>query len=297
MKRKNNTAVAYSEEIEADGEVEVRKTKKAKKPKLTVVSTPEKTAKSDESEGSILPEDEVENLILDHRENGRKLARSILRRWRVRMPADEIDSIVDLALCEAARRFSPDRGASFMTFYFYHLRGHLVRAVTRAAQASSMFLNFGQTGGTDTLEWKNTGRDANWNYIPENYLLGQRDAETPEHHMLRKEKISECQKAITKLDDLEREIIVRCYGSEQPLVEIARTLGYSRCHVSRVKKSALDRLKTLMDESVVPNDSVQSVPEVAIEKRPAAERKRARRRRSRQSRFSVKSTQRIAVNG
>ena len=28
---------------------------------------------------------EIERLILDHRENGRKLARSLLRRWRARM--------------------------------------------------------------------------------------------------------------------------------------------------------------------------------------------------------------------
>ena len=81
----------------------------------------------------------IDDLILNHRENGRKLARSILRRWRVRMLTDEIDSIVDLTLCEAAKRFSTDFGASFMTFFFYHLRGHLVRAVANAAQASNLF--------------------------------------------------------------------------------------------------------------------------------------------------------------
>src|SRR5690349_7137351 len=91
----------------------------------------------EEERGSSLEgEAEISKLILDHRENGRKLARSILRRWRVRMPAEEIDSIVDLSLCEAARRYSSERGASFMTFFFYHLRGHLVRSVARAAQGN-----------------------------------------------------------------------------------------------------------------------------------------------------------------
>ena len=131
--------------------------------------------------------------------------------------------------------------------------------------------------------------------MPENFLLGQRDAETPEHHVLRKEKISECQKAITKLDDLEREIITRCYGSEQPLVEIARNLGYSRCHVSRVKKSALDRLKTLMDESLAEEECREEVQKIAVDRR-AVDRKRARRRRGRQARVSATTTSAVAIN-
>ena len=63
-----------------------------------------------------LPAVEQERLILDHRDNGKKLARSILRRWRVRMPAEEVDSIVDLTLCEAAKRYRPEEGRQFHDF-------------------------------------------------------------------------------------------------------------------------------------------------------------------------------------
>lgn len=192
---------------------------------------------------------EITELVLGHRENGRKLARSILRRWRVRMPADEIDSIVDLALCEAARRYTTGRGATFMTFFFYHLRGHLVRSVTRAAQASNLFMAYSQNSGIDATEWRRIGSDSAWSYVPDHFLFGQRDIMTPENEILRKEKIMHCRDAVAQLDDLEREIIERSFAGEQALVDIARSLGYSRCHISRVKKSALSRLKTIIGGS------------------------------------------------
>ena len=192
-------------------------------------------------------EAEVSGLILNHRDNGRKLARSILRRWRVRMPAEEIDSIVDLSLCEAARRYSSEHGASFMTFFFYHLRGHLVRSVARAAQGNNIFLSFARNAGVDASDWAHLSNEVIWSYVPEYLLFGQRDIETPENVMMRREKIRQCQSACSQLDSLEKEIIDRSFASEQPLVDIARSLGYSRCHISRVKKTALDRLKSLLN--------------------------------------------------
>ncbi|MCB0324283.1 MAG: sigma-70 family RNA polymerase sigma factor [Bdellovibrionales bacterium] len=212
------------------------------------------TKKKETKRSEAAREAEVQELILGHRENGRKLSRSILRRWRVRMPSDEIDSIVDLALCEAARRFSPERGASFMTFFFYHLRGHLVRSVARAAQASNVFMSYGENGGIDTKQWQHVTTEALWSMAPDHDVFGQRELETPENVVLRMEKIERCRTAVNALDDLEKEIITRSFSGEQALVDIAKSLGYSRCHISRVKKSALERLRGLMgggDEPVV----------------------------------------------
>ncbi|MFN8391696.1 MAG: sigma-70 family RNA polymerase sigma factor [Bdellovibrionota bacterium] len=232
-------------------------------------------------------EEEVNRLILNHRENGRKLARSILRRWRVRMPAEEIDSIVDLSLCEAARRYSSERGASFMTFFFYHLRGHLVRAVARAAQGNNVFLSFAKNAGVDASDWSHLSNEVIWSYVPEYLVFGQRDIETPEHAMIRREKIRQCQSACSQLDNLEKEIIDRSFSSEQPLVDIAKTLGYSRCHISRVKKTALDRLKTLLDgvteeavtekkEELAPVTNVSTLRATSAERKGVARRSRRR---------------------
>ncbi len=231
--------------------------------KLTKVAAPKK-------DPAIVREEEIAKLILDHRENGRKLSRSILRRWRVRMPSEEIDSIVDLALCEAARRYSSTHGASFMTFFFYHLRGHLVRSVARAAQGSNVFLAFARSAGLENPEWSQNTVEAACAYMPDYIVNSQRDQESPENVMIRQEKISQCQTACSQLDTLEREILDRSYAEEQPLVDIAKSLGYSRCHISRVKKSALDRLKAILASSPEP------VVEVEVETRKSTN-KRANR--------------------
>ncbi len=249
-------------------------------------------------------EAEIADLIINHRENGRKLARSILRRWRVRMPGEEIDSIVDLALCEAARRYSSERGASFMTFLFYHLRGHLVRSVARAAQGNNIFLSFARNAGVDTSDWAHLPAEVIWSYVPEYMVFGQRDLETPEHVMIRQEKITQTQNACAQLDSLEREIIDRSFSSEQPLVDIAKSLGYSRCHISRVKKTALDRLKNLLhgvvegklEASEVEEDSLGD--NVTPIRATAAERKlisrRARRRNATRIRLKKVSESKAA---
>ncbi len=240
------------------------------------------------------PEESVTELILTHRDNGRKLARSILRRWRVRMPADEIDSIVDLALCEAARRFSGDHGASFMTFLFYHLRGHLVRAVARAAQANNIFLAFAQSAGIDPGEWQHMSNEVIWTYAPDHMILGQKDSENPEVSILRKEEIAKCKEALSKLDELEREILARSFQDELPLVNIARSLGYSRCHISRVKKAALDRLKLILENSQGQNKVVETKPverERPMERESFNARGRTKRRARRRSVTRVRVAQ------
>ena len=184
-----------------------------------------------------------DELVLEHRENGRKLGRSILRKWRVRMPSEEVDSIVDLALCEAAKRYCPNKGAAFMTVFFYHLRGHLVRSVSKAAHQGNIFMAFAAGTGIEASEWHDIDAEVLWGYVPDESVFGRKEVETPENKVLRNEKINECRQALSKLDDLEKQILIRSYQKEQPLVDIAKTLGYSRCHISRVKKSALVQMK------------------------------------------------------
>ncbi len=223
--------------------VRISRIKKTKPIKKSLTPKKLKQAKKESPE---MRERQINQLILDHRENGRKLARSILRRWRVRMFAEEIDSIVDLSLCESARRYSPKFGASFLTFFFYHLRGHLVRSVTKAAQGDNIFLSFAKSMGVDSGELAAFSNDVIWSYVPDNFIFGQRDIETPENLVLRQEKINTCQDACSKLDNLEKQVIDRSFADEESIVDIAKNLGYSRCHVSRVKKEALYRLKSLL---------------------------------------------------
>ena len=101
---------------------------KAKKANKIVKLFPAKHKKIE-----VLTPYEREELVVTHRIKARKLARSILRKWHARLDIQEVDSIVDLSLCEAVRRYNPAFGASFITFLYYHMRGNLIRAVTDAA--------------------------------------------------------------------------------------------------------------------------------------------------------------------
>ncbi len=247
-------------------------------------SKTKKIVKKTASKLSSSGERRIAKLVLDHRDNGRKLARSILRRWRVRMPVDEIDSIVDLSLCEAARRYCLKHGAAFLTFFFYHLRGHLIRAVTRAAQASNIFMAQGQHNGVDTSEWQYLTNEPTWPCFADHLLLYYRDTLTPENEVLRKESIIRCREAVTKLDSLQQEIVSRSFSEDQPLIDIAKALGYSRCHISRVKKSALLRLQEILAQNGIwdkgPNSA--KLKEVVLERssvlRQGKTRQRSRRR-------------------
>jgi RNA polymerase sigma factor (sigma-70 family) len=248
---------------------------KAAKRKVTSVKA---TAKGKEVQ--VLKQPSYEDLILNHRENGRKLARSILRRWQVNMPAEDVDSIVDLTLCEAAVRYDVNKGASFITFLFYHLRGHLVRAVAAATSDSQLFMAVAQSSGLDVTEWATANEDTAIAFLPDISFERQAEVESPEVLLIKKEKASLCKDAVVKLDELEREIIDRSYGQDEPLVDIAKLLGYSRCHVSRVKKRALDRIRGFIGEVSADYLAEISAEEVNEDDFSAAvERKRNRRRR------------------
>lgn len=185
----------------------------------------------------------AENLILKYRLKARKLARSILRKWHSRLDIEEVDSIVDLSLCEAVKRFDPKKGASFMTFMFYHLRGNLIRAVATAANTNTIpILDQGSADGEDSASWMNRGvvRGVSSTDVSDALIGG--DRELPDAHLLKKEMATLSEGACKKLDELEREVINRIYIKEEQLLDIAEALGYSRCHISRVKRRALESL-------------------------------------------------------
>ena len=66
----------------------------------------------------------------------------------------------------------------------------------------------------------------------------------------KKELIELSKEACKKLDSLERQVIERLFLGEEQLMDIAHSLGYSRCHISRVKKKALEALQLEMQNSL-----------------------------------------------
>jgi RNA polymerase sigma factor (sigma-70 family) len=230
-----------------------------------------------------------EQLVLDSRTKARKLARSILRKWHARLDLQEVDSVVDLSLCEAVRRYNPNKGASFMTFLFYHMRGNLIRAVSAAANANSVpFLDAQEEGAAKTEQGSVRGVNA----IEIAEALCSHDYVMPDEMLLKKEMVSISQGACEKLDSLEKEVIYRIYIQEQQLMDIASSLGYSRCHISRVKKKALETLYGDMSTALHKGDEENlnlTRPDFDDEAE-AGERRKIHRRRPR-SRKAVRVNQ------
>jgi RNA polymerase sigma factor (sigma-70 family) len=141
------------------------------------------------------------------------------------------------------KRFDPDKGASFMTFMYFHLRGNLIRAVTGAVQDQALPQHDEMEVTGYAAECDNSATSVAQQRAPkiadivEAFYSEERDM--PEEMLYSKELNLVFQKVLSGLDELEREVINRLYFLEEQLVDIVERLGYSRCHISRVKKRAL----------------------------------------------------------
>lgn len=174
-----------------------------------------------------------QDVVMEFREKARKMARSILRRWRAHIDVQELDSLVDLALCEAVSKFEPERGVSFITFMFYYLKGHLIKTITSLANSKTVSEN--------TDEDKFSVEDIMFAMNSNDQVLA--DERFYINQMLELSKdIYGC------LDRLERTILHRLFVNDEPLIDIAADLGYSRCHVSRIKKNAIETLQTKLSK-------------------------------------------------
>lgn len=116
--------------------------------------------------------------------------------------------------------------------------------------------------------------------------LFNNDHSAPDEELFRKELASISADAFDRLDPLEREVIRRIFLAEEQLLDIADRLGYSRCHISRVKKRALETLYHELQESL--GDELRRiVPSAASEVAgDDFERREIRRRRPRSTKSS-----------
>ncbi len=221
-----------------------------------------------------LTQKDRQELILEFRIKARKLGRSILRKWHARLDLQEVDSLVDLSLCEAVKRFDPTKGASFMTFLYYHLKGNLVRAVASAANANLV---------PQAEEEEGEEKKGNTVHAAEvaEALSGEAHA-LPDEVLMKKQLINLSQDARTRLDPLEQEVIHRIYIKGQQLMDIAQQLGYSRCHISRVKKKALETLQDDLTRSLEALGKEKVQDAVDAQENQSTQRRRPRTKRARE---------------
>lgn len=179
----------------------------------------------------------IEELVTLHWIQAIKIARSLLKKWRIFLPEDEINSVVGVALCEAAGRYDERKGASFPTFLYYYIKGMLVREVTARTSDSQRNSVLNDEGP----QWSKSSAEFMANGTHELVCFN-----TPEAACEKQEIVELCQRACADLPELEREIITRHFVHEHTVIAIAKDLNYSRSHVSRVKAQALARLERLL---------------------------------------------------
>jgi len=216
--------------VMVEGELDRKDTQKARKSGHKEASPNVKPAKT-------LSKKQKNELILSHQEQGLKIAWRLLSNWRIKMQSDEVSSIVGIALCEAASRFDTEKGASFGTFLFYHIRGTLLKEITSAVNERRVC----KLGGPDENYFSLF--NSMFHTKGENPLV---ENNTPEKIIQKQELKERCKDACSQLDELEQTVIVRHYVHEESLVHISKDLSYCRCHISRVKNNALEKLAKLL---------------------------------------------------
>ena len=177
---------------------------------------------------------EREQIILSHREFAENIAWKILKQWQVRLERDDIRSAAALALCAAAQTFDPSRSVAFSTLLFHHVRGVLLKQIAKSAkqqqvrEAAQRVFNDAELGEEEIEVVKP-------NHFP-----------APDAALFADEKRAQCQRALNTLIPLERKVIEEWMYEGKSVVDIARMLGYSRGHVSRIKTSALAKLAQVL---------------------------------------------------
>ena len=135
---------------------------------------------------------------------------------------------------------------------FYHLRGNLIRTVSYAAH-QYITPTYEIRGESEEFYAEASFHESHLSIssveVAES-LCGE-EAIQPDQALLQKEVADLSRQACQQLDELERQVIERIFLQGEQLIQVAQSLGYSRCHISRVKRRALlllnEALKSVLD--------------------------------------------------
>ena len=181
--------------------------------------------------------DEISNIVLENLEYGLALAKSLLQRWKAHIEPGVLMSVVGVSLVEAASRFDPTREASFRTYLFYHLKGLLIKEIKMLISIGADTDRKSREFGEDEAEI-----DAALN-LPKSTKKVDPSANPPSTLLERQDLLLLCYSATGQLSEIEQQILVQHFVEDKGMLEIADDLGFSRCHVSRLKTKALKKLQ------------------------------------------------------
>lgn len=183
-----------------------------------------------------------QELVLNERTIGRKLAHHILRAWGATMEESQVNSVVDLAVCEAAVKFDRKRKVKFSTYLFYYLKGALKREIAFEAAVTPMPID--DHSIFDGIEQARKKGDSRHYADPALYI---NDSSNPERDTHKTQCRQACLQALSKLGALEKQVMEATCILDLKVTAVARNLGYSRGYISDVKTQGKRKLRKMLE--------------------------------------------------
>jgi RNA polymerase sigma factor FliA len=223
----------------------------------------------------------VHELVEGHLELSQRAAAMIYPRVKGYIEFEELVSLANAGLAEAASRFDPSRGASFATFAWYRVHGSIVDGLRRATtlprrtwaklvalRAASEYLeNRGEraaaaaragapppTGAAALTAIQDAMSAIRTMYMTSLEALQQRQRfdlvdEAPDViEQLDTNRLAvRLRTAIEQLPERERELVKKHYWEGKNLLEAGAELGISKSWASRLHAQAVERLRAIVD--------------------------------------------------
>lgn len=161
-------------------------------------------------------------------------------RVRGQVAFDEVVALANAGLAEAARRFDPERGVSFVTFAWYRIHGTIIdglRRSTRLSRPIARAVSAAQMIYVLSLE---ALRDGGFDAVL--------DAPAPPDRIDRARRAARLRAAIARLPDKPRAIVTKHYFEGKSLLAAGAELGLSKSWASRLHAQAVAQLRALLDD-------------------------------------------------
>ena len=221
-------------------------------------------------------------LVALHIDLPRRAAAMIYPRVKQHVEFDELVGLANTGLAEAAQRFDPSRGVSFQTFAWYRTQGAIYDGLRRMSQlpkrvwaklvalrAASDYLEqrgerdagaaaqgILEASGADALVAVRAAMAAirtmyltSLETMQEGGFDAAADAPLAGDHLDSKRLGAKLRAAIAELPERERSLMTKVYWEGKTLVEAGGDLGVSKSWASRLHAQAVERLRTLVDDS------------------------------------------------
>ena len=237
----------------------------------------------------------TDDLILQHQDYVRSLARGISKRLPRNVEFEELVSMGQVGLITAAKQFEPGRGVAFSTFAYYRIRGAIfdgLRHVTwlpPSAKRKVAKLDAENQVSETTAETSEKSSDPEFlakqfetavGRLGAVFLLARsgEDEADPEPTDERsaadaaeeKEDSELVVKAIARLTPDQRDLIRMLYFEDKSMTDVAPALGKNKSTISRRHTEAIDALRAIVNpnESAKPPPRASATPQLPLTFQP-----------------------------